>query len=345
VTAIEQAVEHAGNAGLRYVTDRAPGIRRVAENGGFAYLRPDGKPVRDEATLARIKSLAIPPAYADVWICPHPDGHLQATGRDARGRKQYRYHARWREERDSNKYERLSAFAKTLPALRRAVDRDLAKPGMPREKVLAAVVALLETTLIRIGNEEYARANGSYGLTTLRNRHARVRGATLRFEFAGKSGVRHRVDLHDRRIARVVARCRDLPGQQLFTYLDDEGNAVPIDSSDVNEYIRSICGEDFSAKDFRTWLATVHCAGWLRANPGDTRAERERRVVEAIKFVAQRLRNTPAVCRKCYVHPAIIERYLELGKLPAFSSRSTALDAEEGAVASLLRRAARASQS
>ena len=339
--AVASATEQADSAGLRYVSDVAPGIRRVGRPGAFRYLFPDGKAVRDAATLARIKALAIPPAYGDVWICMQPNGHLQATGRDARGRKQYRYHARWREVRDADKYGRLAAFAQVLAHVRRAVDRDLAKPGMPKEKVLAAIVALLESTLIRVGNEEYARANGSYGLTTLRNRHAVVRGASLRFEFAGKSGVRHRVDLHDRRLARVVARCRDLPGQQLFTFVGDDGNTVPIDSSDVNQYIRDVSGGDFSAKDIRTWLATVHCAAWLREHPAQTRTDRERRVAEAAKFVAGRLRNTPAVCRKSYIHPAVVESYLQTGRFAALRTRNGDLErAQERAVAALLRRAA-----
>ena len=222
-------VDEAKDAGLRYVTDQMPGIRRLARRGGFRYVSAAGTPVRDTPTVQRIAKLVIPPAYEDVWICPHPDGHLQATGRDARGRKQYRYHERWRKVRDSTKYERLTAFALVLPKLRQTVDRDLTRPGMPKEKVLAAVVALLETTLVRIGNEEYARDNGSFGLTTLRNRHARVRGAEMRFEFDGKSGVRHRVHLHDRRLARVVARCQDLPGQRLFSFVDDQ--AVPCRST------------------------------------------------------------------------------------------------------------------
>lgn len=339
--ALTSAPQQADSAGLRYVSDVEPGIRRVERRGTFHYLFSSGAPVRDKATLARIRSLAIPPAYEDVWICIHPDGHLQATGRDARGRKQYRYHERWREVRDATKYERLADFAGALAVLRRTVDRDLAKPGMPKEKVLAAIVALLESTLIRVGNEEYARTNGSYGLTTLRNRHATVRGATLRFEFAGKSGVRHRVDLHDRRIARIVARCRDLPGQQLFSFVDDGGATVPIDSSDVNAYIRESSGGDFSAKDIRTWLATLHCAAWLREHPAQTRSERERCIVDATKFVAGRLRNTPAVCRNSYIHPAIVERYLQTGRFPALRSRNgDPVRAQERAVAALLRRAA-----
>lgn len=331
-------VDEAKDAGLRYVTDQIPGIRRLARRGGFRYVSPAGTPVRDTPTLQRIAKLVIPPAYDDVWICPHPDGHLQATGRDARGRKQYRYHERWRKVRDSTKYERLAAFALVLPKLRRTVDRDLTRPGMPKEKVLAAVVTLLETTLVRIGNEEYARDNGSFGLTTLRNRHARVRGAEMRFEFDGKSGVRHRVHLHDRRLARVVARCQDLPGQRLFSFVDDQGNSVPIDSADVNEYIRVVSGEEFSAKDFRTWLATVYCAQWLQQRPEHSVTERERQVVAAVKAVAGRLRNTPAVCRKCYIHPAILEQYLAKGRLDdaTGASDSSKASSNERWVAELL---------
>jgi DNA topoisomerase-1 len=334
------AVQEARNAGLRYVTDRIPGIRRTTERGRFRYSSAGEKRIRDRDTLQRIARLAIPPAYRDVWICPYANGHLQATGRDARGRKQYRYHRRWREVRDATKYERLLEFAGSLPRTRKAVARDLAKPGLPKEKVLAAVVALLETTLIRVGNEEYARANDSFGLTTLRNRHARVRGAKLRFEFKGKSGLQHRVDLHDRRLARIVAQCQDLPGQHLFSFLTDEGNAMPIDSADVNEYIRSISGDDFSAKDFRTWLATVCCARWLSDHPASTAPDRAHGVVEAAKAVAKRLGNTPAICRKCYIHPILFERYVETGSLPmarlARNSR-TGLQPDERSALALLR--------
>jgi DNA topoisomerase I len=334
------AVEGARSAGLRYVTDQIPGIRRLTRRGHFRYVSPNGSPIRDRATLDRIVQLAIPPAYADVWICPQANGHIQATGRDARGRKQYRYHTRWREVRDATKYDRLLEFAGALPQMRRAIERDLKRPGMPKEKVLAAVVTLLETTLIRVGNEEYARANHSFGLTTLRNRHASVRGATLRFEFKGKSGLPHRVDLHDRRLARIVSTCQELPGQRLFGFVDDEGNAAPVDSADVNDYIRTVAGADFSAKDFRTWLATVYGAQWLVAHPSATEAERSHAVVEATKVVAKLLRNTPAVCRKCYIHPLIFERYLKRGRLPAIKSHHerSGLHPAERLVVALLRR-------
>ncbi|HET7814642.1 MAG TPA: hypothetical protein VFL13_09755 [Candidatus Baltobacteraceae bacterium] len=303
-------------AGLRYVTDTMPGITRVARGKHFEYRDPKGHAIRDEDELRRIKSLAVPPAYTDVWICPLPNGHLQATGRDARGRKQYRYHKRFREIRDETKYGKMIAFAKTLPKIRDRVTHDLALPGLPREKVLAAVVELLETTAIRVGNDEYARENSSFGLTTLQNRHADVRGETIRFSFKGKSGIRHAIDLQDKRLARIVRQCQDLPGQQLFEYLGDDGEPQAIDSSDVNEYIRAISGEEFSAKDFRTWLGTVTCAMLLaKQESAETQTERKSQVTTVIKDVAQRLGNTPAVCRKCYVHPDVLERFMEDGKL------------------------------
>jgi DNA topoisomerase-1 len=307
------AAEDAKDANLRYVSDEAPGIRRLAKGNAFRYRWPDGKPVRDRATIERIAKLAIPPAYTDVWICTVPNGHVQATGRDARGRKQYRYHKRWRETRDASKFAHLLEFARALPAIRETVARDLSRRGMPKEKVLAAVVTLLEATLIRVGNEEYARANDSYGLTTLTNGHVRVRGAELRFQFKGKSGVLHRVDLQDRRIARIVAQCLDLPGQHLFSYVDESGVVSPIDSADVNDYIRTISNADYSAKDFRTWLATTACAQWLAENPAETATDRKRMLAEACRVVAKLLRNTPAVCRSSYIHPAIFERYISDG--------------------------------
>ena len=315
VHTLSSPVDDAGEARLRYVSDEIAGIRRFGCGKGFRYAWPDGTPVRDRATLKRIAGLAVPPAYRDVWICPLPDGRIQATGRDARRRKQYRYNERWRVVRDEAKFARLAEFASLLPAVRKVVARDLARSGMPKEKVLAAVVTLLETTLIRIGNDEYARSNDSYGLTTLRNGHVRVDRDRLRFRFKGKSGVPHSVDLHDRRLARIVAQCQDLPGQHLFSFVDSDGNAVPIDSTDVNAYIRSVANADYSAKDFRTWLGTVSCAQWLALNPAGTDTERRHNVVEACKIVAKRLRNTPAICRKSYIHPAILERYLREGRL------------------------------
>jgi DNA topoisomerase-1 len=298
-------------AGLRYVGGAAPGISREGEPGAFRYRRADGKAVRDEATLKRIRSLAIPPAWREVWICAREDGHLQATGRDARGRKQYRYHPRWRELRDETKYGRLVAFARALPRIRRRVRRDLARPGLPREKALAAVVRLLEATLIRVGNEEYARENESYGLTTLRGRQVRIEGATLRFRFRGKSGVQHDVALTDRRLARIVRRMRELPGEELFGYLDEAAEARPIESGDVNDYLREAAGEAFTSKDFRTWAGTLLCARELRRlDAPASDAEGRRNVAQAVESVARALGNTRSVCRKCYIHPRVIDAYL-----------------------------------
>jgi len=258
-------VRAAEDAGLRWIGDDTPGLHRVRAGKGFRYQGSDGKPLRDERTRARIDKLAIPPAWTDVWICASPNGHLQATGRDARGRKQYRYHARWRATRDETKYDKMVLFGCALPQIRRRVDADLRRPGLPREKVLATVVRLLETTLIRVGNEEYARANRSFGLTTLRDRHVDVDGAELRFEFRGKSGIKHVVSVHDRRLARVIRRCQDLPGHELFQYIDDDGQRRPIDSQDVNDYLKSITRQDITAKDFRTWNGTVLAAEALCA--------------------------------------------------------------------------------
>ena len=257
-------VKAAQQAGLRWMCDDVPGIRRVRAGKGFRYVGADGKAVRDAATLARIRKLVIPPAWRDVWICPSPDGHVQATGRDARGRKQYRYHDQWRQKRDETKYDKMLLFGLALPKIRARVDEDLALPGLPRDKVLATVVRLLETTLIRVGNEEYARANGSFGLTTLRSRHVDVAGSTIRFHFRGKSGKRHRVAVHDRRLARIIRRCQDLPGHELFQYVDDDGALHPIDSQDVNDYLKEITHQDITAKDFRTWNGTVLAAAALR---------------------------------------------------------------------------------
>jgi DNA topoisomerase-1 len=325
-------------AGLRYVHDDRPGIRRVRRGKGFRYLAPDGSVARDPETLQRIRSLAIPPAWTDVWICPLAQGHIQATGRDARGRKQYRYHPRWREARDETKYDRMVAFGLALPKIRARVEADLALPGLPRPKVLAGVVRLLETTHIRVGNEEYARANGSFGLTTLRNGHVRVAGATLRFCFRGKSGIRHAVDLHDRRLARLVRRCQDLPGEELFQYLDDDGAPRDIDSDDVNAYLQEVAGAEFTAKDFRTWAGTVLAAWELRqCEPCTCKTQGQRRVVAAVEAVARRLGNTRAVCRKCYVHPAVIDAYLD-GTLPRElpAAATAGLTPEEEAVLVLL---------
>jgi DNA topoisomerase-1 len=310
-------------AGLRYVNDATPGIARRRARGGFRYSSPEGSPVRDEETLRRIRHLAIPPAWQAVWICPRGDGHLQATGRDARGRKQYRYHPHWRELRDETKYARMIAFGRALPRIRRQVGRDLARPGLPREKVLAAVVRLLETTFIRIGNEEYARDNESFGLTTLRDRQVRVRGSRLSFSFRGKSGVPHDVALTDRRVATIVRRMQDLPGEELFQYVDDAGETRAIESADVNEYVRGIAGKDFTSKDFRTWAGTLLCARALARleTPSSLTAAR-REIAQAVSSVAQALRNTPAVCRKCYVHPAVLESYSAGHLRPAMRASS-----------------------
>jgi len=291
-------------AGLRYVNDAAAGIARQRAGTGFRYLRPDGRAVRDAETLARIRKLAIPPAWEKVWICTRDDGHLQATGRDARGRKQYRYHLRWREVRDETKYGRMLAFSKALPRIRRRVNQDLTLPGLPRDKVLATVVRLLETTRIRVGNEEYARTNDSFGLTTLRTRQVRVQGSTLFFQFRGKSGVHHRVALSDRKLAGIVRHMRDLPGYELFQYLDEAGETRAVDAADVNDYLQAIAGEDFTSKDFRTWAGTVLAAQELHQSG-------KNQLSQAIARVARQLGNTPAVCRKCYIHPAVIDAYMD----------------------------------
>jgi DNA topoisomerase-1 len=316
-------VESAKQAGLRYVSDDGPGIRRRRAGSGFSYLDPDGERITDLDTLRRIRSLAVPPAWTDVWISPHPRGHIQATGRDARGRKQYRYHPRWREVRDETKYERMVAFGASLPAIRKRLNKDLSRRGLPREKVLATVVRLLEMSLIRVGNEEYARDNRSFGLTTMRDRHVDVDGSNLRFHFTGKSGKRHQVGVTDRRLARIVERCQDLPGQTLFQYVDDEGERHPVDSDDVNEYLRDISGQDFTAKDFRTWAGTVLAAWALKdLEAFDSEAQAKRNIVEAVEQVAGYLGNTPAVCRKCYVHPEILDSYLDGSMLKTLKGRA-----------------------
>jgi DNA topoisomerase-1 len=338
-------VADAKAAGLRYVSDQMPGIRRISRGKHFAYIAPDGTEINDEDELKRIRAIAMPPAYTDVWICPIANGHLQGTGRDKRGRKQYRYHKSFREIRDETKYGRMLAFAQALAKIRKRVETDLALPGLPREKVLAAVVQVLETTAIRIGNDEYAKENNSYGLTTLQNRHAKIDGSTVRFTFRGKSGLRHAIDLQDRRLAKIVRECQELPGQQLFEYIDDDGTTRAVDSADVNEYIREISGDEFSAKDFRTWLGTVTCAMLLANEQAqETQSERKTRLVEVIKDVARRLGNTPAVCRKCYVHPDIVDAYMEYGCLkPQRKARCQGLQPEELFVLALLRERAKES--
>ena len=293
-------------------SDDRPGIRRERCGRGFRYRSAETRIIRDRSTLKRIESLVIPPAWTDVWICPLDNGHLQVTGRDERGRKQHIYHPLWREIRDQNKYDRLIDFARALPAIRRQLKRDLTREGLCREKVLATIVRLLEVSLIRVGNDEYARDNRSYGLTTLKNRHAKVRGSKIKFQFRGKSGKEHVVEVQDRRVARIVRSCQDLPGQELFQYMDDEGQKHDVGSGDVNDYLREITGRDFTAKDFRTWAGTVSVACELqRLGPVERESEARKNMVAAIKATARSLGNTPAVCRKAYLHPAIIHGYLD----------------------------------
>lgn len=293
-----------------------PGIARRRAGKSFSYVGLDGRPIHDPAILARIKALAIPPAYTDVWISPSANTHLQATGRDAKGRKQYRYHPRWREQRERTKFDHLLAFGQALPRIRKRASADLGLPGLPREKVLAALVQLLDRTLIRVGNREYAVANQSFGLTTLRDRHVAIDGGTVRFRFRGKSGVEHAITLSDRRLARVVKRCRDLPGYHLFQYLDANGERQEIDSADVNDYLRAIGDDDFTAKDFRTWAGTVGCLLALgECAPAESPTVARQHLVSAIKATAAQLGNTPAVCRNSYIHPAVIAAYLD-GALP-----------------------------
>jgi len=331
---------------LRHTSDRRPGITRRRAGRGFLYRDADGRTIRDPEVLARVRALAVPPAWTDVWICPAPNGYLQATGRDARGRKQYRYHKRYRNRREAAKYERLIAFASALPKIRARVDDDLARNGLDREKVLAAIVRLLELTLIRVGNDEYARLNRSFGLTTLRDRHASVRGSSVRFRFRGKSGRLHEVGLRDRRLAAIVRRCQDLPGQELFQYVGEDGEPVDIASDDVNDYLRSIAPE-VTAKDFRTWAGTVLAYRALRAlDPPESDRQATRNVVAAIRETAGLLGNTPAVCRKAYVHPVVVEAYLD-GRLRGALLQAVEDDGtspmettprEEKAVVNLLRR-------
>ena len=338
-------VASARAAGLRYTTDSRPGIQRIRHGSTFRYFGPNGRRITNPQELARIKSLVIPPAWEDVWICPDAHGHLQATGRDARGRKQYRYHSKWRVVRDETKYDRLIGFAKALPAIRRRTSADLRRKELDRHKVLALVVQLLEKTLIRVGNDEYARHNRSFGLTTLRDGHVDVRRGRLRFAFRGKSGVEHEVPLDDRRLARIVKACRDIPGYDLFQYYDGDGARKSIGSSDVNEYLKEITGEDYTSKDFRTWSGTVHAAVLLReCGPCGSETEGKRNIVRAVEAVAHRLGNTKAVSRKCYIHPAIFECYQDGALLKCHGALRQAQGRtnEEAAVLALLeRRAAR----
>ncbi len=344
---VVEAKAAAKAAKLHYVSDRKPGIRREQTDNGFVFFQPDGSRIEDAAEIARIKKLAIPPAYTDVWICRDPHGHLQATGRDARGRKQYRYHPKWRVVRDEAKYGHMLVFGRVLPAIRAQVEKDLALQGLPRRRVLAAVVKLLEKTLARVGNEEYARDNKSFGLTTLRNRHTRVKGSRITFDFRGKHGIDHHVDLQDRRLANIVTRCRELPGQQLFQYMDADGEQHTVGSDDVNDYLREISGEDITAKDFRTWAATNLAAMALRElERFDSEAKNKKNVVHAVEAVAGMLGNTPSVCRKCYIHPAIFDGYLDGSLLEGLKARAdealddakSGLTAEEVAVTAFLSR-------
>ena len=344
-----QPVASAKSAGLRYVSDDSPGITRKRAGSGptaFAYFDARGKRVRDPDTLLRIRQLAIPPAWEKVWICPDERGHIQAVGRDQRGRKQYRYHPRWREVRDETKYERMIAFVHALPKIRRRVKRDLGRPGLSRERVLATVVRLLETTFIRVGNDEYASNNNSFGLTTLQDRHAKVSSCCIHFRFKGKSGVAHEVGVNDPKLARIIRHCQELPGAELIQYVDVDGNVKDIGSGDVNDYLREITGQEFTAKDFRTWAGTVLAARALQEFEAvDSQAKLKKNIVEAIESVAKRLGNTRAVCRKCYIHPAVLDSYMDGTMLDALRQRARNLDKtlgkllpEEAAVLVLLQR-------
>lgn len=337
----------ARRAGLRYVDDEGPGIERVKRGAGFEYRRHDGSVVRDPATLKRIASLVIPPAWTQVWICPSANGHIQATGRDARGRKQYRYHKDFRRTRDETKYEKVLAFGEALPKLRARVAADLRRPRLDRERVLAVVVRLLETTLIRVGNEEYARTNKSFGLTTLRDNHVKVNGGKVKFHFRGKSRIEHDVEVSDPHLAKLVKKCQDIPGQLLFQYYDADGRRRGVSSQDVNAYLREAMGDDFTAKDFRTWAGTVLAAEALRAVEACTsNAQAKKALVSAVRDVAARLGNTPTVCRNCYIHPVVLQTHLD-GELVkqlaekagrALKARSHGLKPEEHAVLALLQR-------
>ena len=342
------SVGSAKAAGLRYTTDSKPGISRHRRGRSFAYTGADGRAIRSGAELTRIRALVIPPAWTAVWICPDPRGHLQATGRDARGRKQYRYHPKWRQVRDETKYHRMIGFAQALPAIRRRTTEHMRRQGLPREKVLATVVQLLEKTLIRVGNDEYARSNRSYGLTTLRDTHVAIKGERVRFSFRGKSGVEHEIDLNDRRLARIVRQCRDLPGYELFQYYDENGERQTVGSEEVNAYLKEVTGQDLTSKDFRTWAGTVLAAQLLREFEAfSSTAQAKRNIVAAVEQVAMRLGNTKAVCRKCYIHPAVIDAYvqgktirLKGGASGTYSPGRTQLSADERAVVALIRRLA-----
>jgi DNA topoisomerase-1 len=322
---------------LHYVDDTQPGITRRKLRGKFAYFNPAGQRITDPDEVKRINALAVPPAYTNVWICADPRGHLQATGLDARGRKQYRYHARWREVRDADKYSRMREFGRTLPKLRKKLEALLAEPGFSRDKVMATVITLLDATLIRVGNTQYARDNHSYGLTTLRNRHVEVNGSAIKFQFRGKSGVEHQITVKDRRLARTVKRCLEIPGQNLFQYLDEDGERHTVSSSDVNAYLQTLTGADFTAKDYRTWAGSALALAVLRDLQWEPESDAKRHVVETVKNVARQLGNTPAVCRKCYIHPAVVDGFM-LGALAALPKARVrkGLKAEEVALAMFL---------
>lgn len=324
ITTTIEPKEMAKYMGLVYVNDQKPGFHRKRKGKQFNYIGLDNKIIRDKKEIKRIQALAIPPAYTDVWICPNPNGHLQATGRDAKGRKQYRYHSRWKEVSDEKKYNKMIVFAKALPSIRQRINQDIALPGIPKEKVLAAVVHLLEVTLIRVGNEEYARENQSFGLTTLRNRHVNVEGTKISFKFHGKSGQYHAISIYDRRLSKIVKRCKDLPGQELFEYLNEAGETVSLSSTDVNEYLQTITSNHFTAKDFRTWAGTVLAVFALKEfQQFDTDVQAKKNIVKAIEKVAKRLGNTSAVCRKSYIHPEIFNAYLDKTLFKTIRLRTT----------------------
>jgi DNA topoisomerase I len=335
----EEAKESAQSAGLIYVSRERPGIARRRAGKGFQYLNPNGKRVRKQETILRIQQLVIPPAWSDVWICSSSRGHIQAVGKDARGRTQYRYHAKWREVRDESKYGKMVAFGKALPKIRSRVRRHLRLPELPREKVLATIIKLLEITLIRVGNEEYAKSNKSFGLTTIHNNHVNVNGSKVRFQFKGKSSVQHTIDIQDKRLAKVIRTCQELPEQELFEYVDPDGSRHDITSSDVNGYLQEITGEDFTAKDFRNWAGTILAAVALQEFEAfKSEAQAKRNIVAAIEAVAKKLGNTKAVCRKCYIHPVILEVYMQgsLAKALKQATARSALRLEENAVLQLL---------
>jgi len=345
IEVVTDPIEVAEEAGLRYVSDDQPGYTRKPKGEDFEYFDTDGKLIRDETRLLRVRRLAIPPAYESVWICPSPNGHIQATARDARGRKQYRYHERWREARDENKYDRMLVFGLALPKIRRQMNKDMGLSGLPRNKVLATVVHLLGRTFIRIGNEEYARENKSFGLTTMQNRHVDVKGAKLSFSFRGKSGVKHEIDVSDRRLANIIRKLQDLPGQDIFQYEDEAGEVRNVTSQDVNDYLQEITGEEFTAKDFRTWAGTVLTAIALGAQgPVEDKTQAKKNIKDAITAVARILGNTPTICRKCYVHPVVLESYLDGDMIEglkqkteeALSENLEDLRAEEAAVMSFI---------